>query len=143
MEKKGLQQGFFPSTIFSHPFFSFPSILEEKIDPTDWSNSGLSISENDENFTLEAQMPGLEAENIDITVDRGVVTIRGERKEESEEKKKWHKKASYSFFYKVAIPGEINEKDASAFYDNGIMTITFKKSSGDKAKKIAVKKGKK
>lgn len=101
--------------------------------------SGLSISEDEENIYVEAALPGIKKEEIEITLDKGIVWIKGERKEE-ETKKKYYKKASKHYSYRVSLPVEIDEKkEAEATYENGVMTIIFPKKKGYEPKKIRIK----
>jgi HSP20 family protein len=103
------------------------------------SPSGLSVSEDEKNVYVEASMPGLDAKDIEVTFDKGVVWVKGEAKEE-EKNKKYYRRASRSFSYRVAVPGEVNpDAEPEATYKNGVMTVTFAKSPKKQPKKIAVK----
>lgn len=129
-------------------FWAFPSI-KPWFDDEDWissipsSSSGLSVSEDDKKVYVEAHMPGLKAEDIDITFQKGELWIQGEKKEEEKDKdKKYYRMATSSYSYRVLVPGEIDEKDEpEASYKDGVMTITLNKSAKMLPKKISVKKG--
>lgn len=88
-------------------------------------------------------MPGLKAEDIDITFKNGELWVQGERKEEEKDKKKkYYRMASSSYSYRILVPGNVDEKDEpEASYKDGIMTVTFKKVPVTEPKKITVKKG--
>lgn len=105
--------------------------------------SGLSISEDDANIYVEAALPGLKAEEIAITYDKGMLWIKGERQEEEKDKKRsFYRKASSSFSYHLNVPGNVDEKrEPEASYKDGIMTVTFKKAKESEPKQIKVKKG--
>ena len=105
-------------------------------------NSGLSVSEDEKNVFVEAQVPGIDPDNIEVTYHDGYVWVRGEEKEEEKDKKrKYYRRSSQSFSYRVAVPGEINENvEPEATYKNGVMTVKFEKSPKSLPKKIAVKK---
>lgn len=129
----------------------------------DWENlpgfskndhSGLSVYEDEKSVYIEAQMPGIKPEEIQVNFDKGVLWIKGEPSEEKqdvsyhtkavsdEEKKdvKYHLKASKTFSYRVAIPSQIDEgKEPDAICKDGILTITFPKSQKEVPKKILVK----
>lgn len=125
-----------------HPFFSFPSWLEEWKWPDFAGHSGVSISEDDNNVYVEAHLPGLKPENIDINFENGILWIRGEKKEEEKDKKKrYYRKASSSFSYQVQVPGSLDgKKEPEATYNDGIMKITFAKAkAGTGSKKINIK----
>lgn len=104
-------------------------------------HTGLSISEDKDHVYVEADMPGLKAEDIELTFEKGTLWIRGERKEEEKNKeKKFYRKASRSFSYRVFVPGAIDEKkEPEAVYKDGILKISFNKIAQGQGKKIQVK----
>lgn len=121
------------------PFSRFPFWTDEE----DWtpttSPSGLAVSEDDKKVYIEAAVPGIDPEDIEVTVDKGVVWIKGETKQEETEKK-YYRKATSSFSYRVAIPGEIDQNsEPEATSKNGVMTVAFTKAEKVQPKKIAVK----
>lgn len=124
-------------------FFRMPSIWD---DDENWplmtsGHSGISISEDNKNIYIEAQTPGINPEDVEVTFDKGVLYIRGEAKEEeADKKKKYYRKATSSFSYRVAIPGEVDPNtEPIAESKNGVMKITFAKSPQMQPKKIQVK----
>lgn len=122
------------------PAVSFPSFMEELEDlmPTRSFLNGLSVYEDGKNVYVEAAVPGVDPKEVDVTFDKGILTIRAERKEE-EKGKKYQRRATRSFFYRVA-PSDVDlKKEPQASYKNGVMTITFTKIPTTKPKKIAVK----
>lgn len=127
---------------------SFAPLLLQ--DPTKWlepfqDHSGISVSEDAKNVYVEASLPGILPEEININYDHGVLCITANKKEEtSDKKKKFYRKAHKSFFYQIALPCPINESRApNAICKNGVLKITFLKSfiSYAKNKTIPVKKG--
>lgn len=131
-------RSFWP-TFFEH----LPFDLVEKDFWEGSKQSGLTVSEDKTHVHIEAALPGLDPKNIEVTFDNGMLWIRGEKKEEEKDKdKKYYRKASSSFSYRVAIPGKIDEKkEPDAIYKDGIMKVSFVKSGESKSKKIAIKKG--
>lgn len=129
--------------IISNPW-SFPSrlssILEENEDlGLSTMPSGISISEDDKNIYVEASVPGVDPNDIDVTFQKGTLWIRGDTKRE-EDKKKYYRRAINSFSYRVAVPGDIDQSiEPEATYKNGVMTVRFAKSAKEMPKKIAVK----
>ena len=128
-----------PNNFFS-PYFRVPSLWNEE---DDWlssmsSNSGLSVSENDKSIFIEAALPGIDPKNIEATFQDGYLWIRGEENEEEKDKtKKYHRQATKSFSYRVAIPGEIDlNQDPTADYKNGVMQVAFAKSPKLQPKRI-------
>ncbi|PIS00699.1 MAG: Hsp20/alpha crystallin family protein [Chlamydiae bacterium CG10_big_fil_rev_8_21_14_0_10_35_9] len=122
-------------------FMNFP-FFEEDFWGTETSVSGLSISEDEKNVYVEAHLPGLQPEDIEISFEKGALFIKGSKKEETkEEKKKYYKKASSSFSYRVNIPSQVDEsKEPEATYKDGVIKITFPKSGKAVARKISIKK---
>lgn len=131
-----------PRDIFSFPNFRFPSLMD---DAQDWitTSSGLSISEDENNVYIETALPGIEPNKIDITFHDGNLWVKGEITEEEKDKnRKYYRKATNSFSYRVAIPGDIDtNSEPKAEYKNGIMTVTFVKSPKMQPKKIKVTSG--
>ncbi len=132
---------------FTRPFFPFVfrnfDLFDEDFDstPEKSSDSNISISEDKEHVYVEAQLPGLKTEDIEVTLDKGVLWIRGEKKEEEKDKnRKYYCRSSHSFSYRLGIPGEIDETvDPPAKFENGIMEITFSKAKKEGPKKITIR----
>ncbi|MBL8030055.1 MAG: Hsp20/alpha crystallin family protein [Candidatus Doudnabacteria bacterium] len=125
--------------------FMGPSKWQTWLDDEDWSaflpSSGLTVSEDDKTVRVEAAVPGLEPQKVDVTFDKGVLWIRGSRdQEDGSENKKYYRKASASFSYRIAVPGEIDEtKEPEAVCKNGIMSVVFQKKPQSEPKKINVR----
>ncbi len=132
-----------PRRFLSFPSLSLPDFWDED---EEWltspsTQSGLSVYEDENKVYVEAAVPGIDPKNVDVTFQDGYLWVRGESKEEKEDKKKkYYRKASRSFSYRVAVPGEIDEsKEPEATYKHGIMTIAFVKSPKAQPRKIQVK----
>lgn len=107
----------------------------------DW-NPSVDVSENDEAYEVKVDLPGVKAEDIDISVTNDRLTIQGERTEEKETKDKTvHRveRSSGSFYRSIALPTGTDPDKVSADADNGVITITVPKGAEAKAKKITVK----
>jgi HSP20 family protein len=129
------------------PFTYFPSLFEETNeffpDIGTFSNEkGLSVSEDNGTVLVEASVPGLKPEDIEISLDEGTLWIKGEKTEEKEDKKrKYYHKASSSYSYCTSLPENVDlDKEPQARSENGVVKIEFKKKKSTKPKKIAVKK---
>lgn len=128
-------------------FWSMPSRLPSILDDeSDWASflpsSGLTVSEDEKKVFVEAAMPGLDGDNIEVTFDKGVLWIRGNASEQEEDKaKKFYRKASSSFSYRVMVPGKIDEsQEPDTVYKNGIVKVTFNKIPETQPKKLTVRK---
>lgn len=133
-------------SFWSFPRLRFPFSLFENVDD-DWdlqefsSPSGLSVSEDDQHVYIEAAIPGVRNDEIEMIFDKGVLWIKGEKKEESEDKKrKYYRKAMHSFSYRIAVPGHLDEtKEPHAVCKNGVLKVSFQKAKkGMTSKKIPV-----
>ena len=115
-----------------------------------WPTAGVTvpsvnISESTDSFTITAEMPGLDEKDIEVSLADDVLTIKGERREESEEKKKdYHVvERRYGAFHRAfRLPEGVAAEKISASCDKGMLTITLPKRLEKKveAKKIEVRK---
>lgn len=126
--------------------FPFPFFNEDAADQAlslASSPSNLSIWEDEKSVNCEAALPGLKPEEIDITFQKGVLTIRGSQKEEvSDKKRKYYRKSNRTYMYQVAIPGNIDEnQEPAASFKNGMMTVAFQKQKKTEPKRIPIKNG--
>jgi HSP20 family protein len=107
--------------------------------PVKKNEGGLSVYEDSNHVFVEAALPGIPVQDIQVSYEGGVLWIKGEKKEEKKEVK-YHVKSSQSFSYRIPIPSQVDEKaEPDAVSKNGILKITFTKSKGSKGKKISIK----
>ena len=104
----------------------------------------VDFAETDKDFEVVADVPGMEEKDIEIKLANGVLTIKGEKSEEMEEKKKdyYVSERSYgSFFRSVQVPEGVDMDKIEAVLDKGVLTVRLPKSvAAQKAeKKIEVK----
>jgi HSP20 family protein len=131
-----------PSWFWRTPELDLASFFEdeEMLFPTRHI-SGLSVSEDDKNVYVEASVPGVDAKDVDVTYEKGVLNVRGEKKEE-EKGKKYYRKATKSFSYRLTVPGNVDPNaEPKAAQQNGIVKLTFAKTKTAEPKKIPVKAG--
>lgn len=124
--------------------FSVLENIEDDWDLHDFSSpSGLSVSEDDNYVHVEAALPGIRPEEIDMIFEKGILWIKAEKKEESEDKKKkYYRKALSTFSYQIAVPGDIDEsKQPDAACKHGILKVAFAKKTSGPSKKIPIKEG--
>ncbi len=121
---------------FLRPFFD---------EDEDWfsENSSITSYETENDFVVQANVPGVPTDEVDISIDRGVVTIRAEHEEAKEEKKA--KKVIYregraaKYLYTTSIPCPILAEKAEAGVENGVVTVTIPKAPEAKPQKVKVK----
>ncbi len=102
----------------------------------------LDISETKNDFVVKAELPGIDSKDIDISLTNDVLTIKGEKKQEKDEKNEnYHlvERSYGSFVRSVRLPGEIQSDKISASYKNGILRVTLPKSEAAKKKEIKIK----
>lgn len=101
----------------------------------------LDVSENGKTVTVKAELPGLDAADVEILIREGLLTIKGEKKFEEETKDEtFHRieRGYGSFSRSVLLPAEVDEDAASAAFEKGVLTVTLPKAAKAKAKRIEV-----
>lgn len=93
------------------------------------------------NLVIEVALPGLSTEDIQVTLEKGRLWIKGSKQETQEDKEnQYYCKADESYSYSFALPADIDEnKQPEATLKNGVMKIAFTKSSKEQPKKITIK----
>ncbi len=102
----------------------------------------LNLSETDSELQITMDVPGVKPEEVDIEVTGNAVRVRGEHKEEKEEKgRTYHRieRRTGSFFRAVELPCEVNRDKVVADYKDGVLKITLPKSEVTKPHKVTVK----
>lgn len=105
----------------------------------------LDIKQTDKEFVIEASVPGFGPEEVEITADQGVLTIRGERKLEtqSDDKSTYlrRERAAYSFVRQLTLPSDVRESEISASFLNGVLTLHLPRVEAPAPRRIAVTAG--
>jgi HSP20 family protein len=104
----------------------------------------LDVSESDQEITVQAELPGVDPKDLDITVTADRITISGEKKEavEKTDKNYHHKEIrSGNFSRTISLPAGVDTENVVADHKNGILTVRLKKSQASAAKKISVTSG--
>ena len=111
-----------------------------------WSSPAIDLYQTDDYVVVKAVLPGIRPEDVQINVPGDttapVVTIRGEVKQEDEQKDRaWHIREHRwgSFERSVALPVGVISDKANAEFENGVLTITLPKSEEDKPKSITIR----
>ena len=90
---------------------------------------------------VKASLPGMKPEEVDITITGNALEIRGETKEETEEKRGdyYYKERSYGSFQRsLTLPVEIKADEAEATFENGVLMLKLPKAEQAKAKQIKI-----
>lgn len=90
----------------------------------------LELSETDKEVRVAAELPGLEEKDVELTVEDGVLSIRGEKKSEMEDKARGYTERSYGRFERhIGLPPGVEQDKATATFNKGVLTITLPKSA--------------
>jgi HSP20 family protein len=102
----------------------------------------VDIIEEKDKYLVKADLPGLEEKDVDLELKDGYLTIRGERKNEYENKEGnvYRCEKSYGSFMRTFNVNDVDADKVNAEYKNGILTINLPKAESKKAKKISIKK---
>lgn len=104
----------------------------------------IDVKENDKEISVTAELPGMDEKDIDVSLSGDSLVLKGEKKEEKEEKDKncWHMERCYGSFYRsIPLPEEIDREKADASFKKGILRITIPKTAkaASSGKKIPIK----
>jgi HSP20 family protein len=126
----------------------FPESLRDLFAEEDWPTTrmlrpAIDVHEDDTQYTVSVELPGTKKEDVDIELVGNVLTIRGEKKSEREEKKE---RAQYierrfgSFSRSFSLPTDALADKIDASFRDGVLTLRIPKSEQAKPKTIAIKK---
>lgn len=102
----------------------------------------LDVAETKNELVVKAEVPGMNPKDIDISLSDGVLTIKGEKRQEKEEKEAdYHlvERSYGSFIRSVQLPKEVQSDKISASYKDGILKISLPKSEEAKKKEVKIK----
>ena len=115
-------------------------IGEGSISTAEWAPA-VDIKEESDKFVLEADIPGVKPEDIDVSMEDGVLTIRGEKKTEAKTEQEGYKRVERtygSFYRRFSLPDTANPDAISAKSKHGVLEIVIPKREAVKPKKINV-----
>lgn len=116
------------------PFHSF-------VDGSEWVPA-VDISETGKEVIVNAEMPGMDPKDIDISLNGRLLTIKGERKQEHEEKdENYHRvERRYGAFTRTfELPADVDADKVKAHYKDGVLKLNLRKTKEASVKKIEVK----
>lgn len=132
---------FLPTRDFFDSFFDdwdLPATLREH---SAWMPA-FDISETEKDYVVKAELPGIDAKDIDVTFTEGVLTVKGEKKHETEDKgKDYHRiERQYGSFHRsFRIPKKVKTENIDSSFKDGVLILTLPKSAESETKKIDVK----
>lgn len=128
-EMDSLWDRFFPETPFHERFITH-----------EWLPS-IDLAETKEKLVVKAELPGLEAKDVELTITDDILTIKGEKKAEKEEKDEHHffvERYAGTFERRIKLPTLVKTDKIDAVFDKGVLTITLPKSEEAKKKEIKI-----
>ena len=118
----------------------FESRLEELPAFGDWAPK-VDVAETKDSVVVKAEIPGMEAKDIQVSLQESLLTITGEKKQEKEEKtERFHRvERSYGSFSRgIHLPAGVEAGKVNAAFKNGVLTVTLPKREETKPKKVAI-----
>jgi HSP20 family protein len=104
----------------------------------------LDVVQQGDNFIIHASLPGIKPDNIDVSIEDNVLTIRGQSAHESEHKEGnylMRERRSGSFYRALRLPDTVDTDQAQPHYEHGVLSITIPKAESKKAKQLKVSVG--
>ena len=132
---------FMPSRNTFDRFFEdwdFPTLFDEE----DAWVPAFDITENEKEFVVTAELPGVDPKNVDVTLTEDVLSVKGEKKHEKEDKgEDFHRiERRYGSFHRsFRIPGKVKADKIDANYKDGILRLVLPKAEESGTKKIEIK----
>jgi HSP20 family protein len=120
--------------IFGRPWRRLPT--EER----GWAPP-IDVFEKEDKFVVKAELPGMKREEIDVSVVGDTLTIKGERKSESEVKEEDYycsERVYGSFLRSITVPTAVDVEKIEASYENGVLEVSLPKAPEVKPKKVEV-----
>ena len=108
-----------------------------------WSPS-VDIFENKDQIVLEAELPGMKPEDVNISIENNILTLQGERRfEKKDESDNFHRvERSYgSFTRSFTLPSTVSSENANAEFENGVLRLTLAKREEAKPRRIEINAG--
>jgi HSP20 family protein len=123
-----------------HGFFDYWPMPSLFADEKAWSPA-FDVTEKENAYVVTAELPGIDVKDLEVTLTDGILTVKGEKKQEKEEKGENHHRIErvYGTFHRsFRIPGRVESDKVDANYKDGILTLTLPKEEESKPTKIEV-----
>jgi len=101
----------------------------------------MDVKENGSSYTVSAEIPGVRKEDIHVTIEGGMVMVRAEVKQEDSHKddKQLRNERYFGAVSRgIQLPQDVDQSQAKAKYDNGVLTLTLPKKQGNGSQKLRI-----
>lgn len=107
-----------------------------------WPN--VEMVETDQGLRVSAELPGMDEKDVELLIEDGVLTLRGEKRAETTDKERGYSERSYGRFERaIALPFAVEEDKAEASFKNGVLSVTLPRSAKapERGRRIAINGG--
>lgn len=121
----------------------FPGFLRSPLGEWDGWIPSADLTESEEEFVLQMELPGFTRSDVEITVDNGVLTVSGERSVQEEDEVSYHlrERGTRQFRRSFMLPRSVNQDDVRANLQDGVLTVELPKAAEARPRRIEVKAG--
>ena len=139
-------EGWTPFRELLGPSFRMPRIFDDLLGargarPARWAPA-VDIAEDEQKYVITAEIPGASKEDVHVDIHDDMLTIRGEKRSEREEKRqqgRWIERSYGSFSRSFTLPANASADRISAAFKDGVLTLELPKLEAAKPKQIAIK----
>lgn len=128
----------------------FRSMMPQRSNWSDWGNQwnsfvpAVNVSESDTEYRVTAELPGMDEKEVEVSLNKGSLIIRGEKRDEHEDRSKGYYRVerSYGTFQRaIPLPEEVDAERVDATFEKGVLTVTLPKLPVEQtgARKISIK----
>jgi len=134
-----------PAPVATGPINRLGSLFDQVFGEDDgflaqaWSGMPVAMWEDDDHLFIEAELPGVSDQDVDITLHNGMLSIRGERKPEEDRRYLYNGRTYGRFEREITLPEAVQSDDVQATLKDGILCLTLPKSPEAKPKKITLR----
>jgi HSP20 family protein len=143
------------TTLAAAPVFSLRREIDRLFEDTFGQNGpqggsgwtpAVNVREDDKDLTFTVDLPGVKPDQVEITVENGILTIRGERQEtrtEGDDRARYHivERSSGAFMRSFQLPKGLDESKIDAQFEDGVLTVHVPKSALPEPKRVEIKFG--
>jgi HSP20 family protein len=103
----------------------------------------VEVSQTDKEIRITAEVPGMNEKDVELLVEDGVLTLRGEKKSESEDRDRGYSERFYGRFERrIALPSGVDEEKAKAEFRDGVLTVTLPRNrEAERGRRIPINAG--